>query len=87
MSRAPRWQRISSLKYAINLNILTEFGEQTQVNRNWDASTRLMANQFIARQDVDPDLWWFYILMLVLLFCFFRILSIAALAQRAKNFY
>jgi ABC-type multidrug transport system ATPase subunit len=85
---ALRWiQWIASLKYAINLNILTEFGHATQENRNWDNTTRLMANEFIERQDVDPDLWWLYMIMLVALFCFFRILSIVALARRAKNFY
>lgn len=85
---ALRWiQYIASLKYAINLNILTEFGEDTQEMRNWDPAHRAMANAFIEANDVDPDLWWFYVMMLILLTVFFRVLSIAALAKRAMSFY
>ena len=86
---ALRWiQWIASLKYAINLNVLNEFGERTQKDKDWPMENRIAANAFIDQViDVDPNDWWWYLLMLFLLFLVFRVLSIFALAWRASTFF
>ena len=85
---ALRWiQWISSLKYAINLNILNEFGEATREAGNWTLAHRMEAQAFIERNDIEADRWWFYVVMLGVLFCAFRALSILALARRATAFF
>ena len=85
---ALRWiQWISSLKYAINLNILNEFGEATQEAGDWTAARKAEAMAFIARNDIEADDWWFYLMMLVILIAVFRVLAIMALAHRASSFF
>jgi len=83
-----RWiQYIASLKYAVGLSTIVEFGEGTQELHNWTDAQRDLADAFMEAQDVEPDRWWFYMLMILLLFCFFRTLSIIALAWRASYFF
>jgi len=85
---ALRWiQWIASLKYAINLNILVEFGETTREKNNWTDANTAMAIDLIERNDVDPERWWFSVVMLVVLFLSFRFVSILALAHRAASFF
>jgi len=85
---ALRWlQYLASLKYAINLNILNEFGEATQEANNWTDVQRLQADAFITSNDIEPDQWWFYLMMLLILFACFRGLAIMALAWRARSFF
>ena len=85
---ALRWiQWIASLKYAINLSILNEFGQETREAKNWSVARVAEAEAFIARTEIEPDRWWFYIVMLCVLFCIFRGLAILALARRATSFF
>ena len=86
--QALRWiQWLASLKYAINLDVLNEFGRANQRKQNWSPELREQADALIYSIDVNPDLWWFYFLMIIVLFCFFRALSIIALARRAAAFF
>jgi len=80
-------QWLASLKYAINLDVLNEFGETNQERNNWSPELKRQADALIASTDIDPDLWWFYLLMIIVLFCVFRALSILALARRAAAFF
>ena len=48
---------------------------------DWATEHRTNANNFIELNDIDPELWWFYVVMLGVLFLFFRGLSIIALAN------
>jgi len=86
-SQIPVWLRwaqyLCSLKYAMNLYILNEFGEQTSAG--WDAEYKAMAETFISSNDIEPDQWWVYMLILILIPCGFRFLSILVLQYRAKS--
>lgn len=88
-TQVPDWlswvQYICSLKYGMNLYILNEFGESTR--EGWPLHLQIQAKTMIERNDIDPDHWWVYALVLVLLILFFRLLSILALARRAAAFF
>ena len=85
---ALRWlQWLSSLKYAVNLSVLNEFGQRTRDDNDWSVERKAAAVALIDSVDIDPDLWWFYLLMILVLFCLFRFLSILALARRASTFF
>ena len=53
----------------------------------WLACIALAAEALLTANDVDQFPWWFNVVMLVVLFTFFRILSIIALARRAASFF
>eukprot|EP00928_Gymnodinium_smaydae_P015913 TRINITY_DN1591_c0_g1_i4.p1 TRINITY_DN1591_c0_g1~~TRINITY_DN1591_c0_g1_i4.p1 ORF type:complete len:616 (+),score=124.93 TRINITY_DN1591_c0_g1_i4:56-1849(+) len=81
-----RWaQYTCSLKYGMNLYILNEFGEDTR--QDWSFGQQMAAKAVIATNDIDPDMYWLYILILVGLTVGFRLLSICALAKRASSFF
>jgi len=83
-----RWlQYICSLKYGINLLILNEFGEATREAGNWTAAQKFAAETFIEVNDIYEDDWYIYLLALIGLFCFFRVVAIIALARRASAFF
>ena len=78
-------QYICGLKYGMNLFILNEFGEGT--TEGWDPAARAAANAIVDNNDIDPDSWWVYLLILLVLICAFRLLAILALAKRAEAFF
>lgn len=81
-----RWcQYLCSLKYGMNLYILTEFGEET--TKNWPMGAKMAATSFIDSNDIDTDSAWLYVLILILLIVGVRLLSVLALAQRANSFF
>jgi len=85
---ALRWiQWVASLKYAINLNILIEFGEGARARGEWSDAVNMQAQAFIERNEVKEELWWFYLIMILVLITFFRSIAIFALARRAANFF
>jgi len=78
-------QYLCGLKYGMNLFILNEFGKGT--TEGWDDSAREAATLIIDNNDIDPDHWWVYLLILLVLICAFRLLAILALAKRAEAFF
>jgi len=80
-------QYIASLKYGVNLHILTEFGAQTRADGNWTAAQSFAAEQLIAQNDIYESDWWVYVLAVIALFVFFRAIGILALWYKASQFF
>jgi ABC-type multidrug transport system permease subunit len=81
-----RWaQYLCSLKYGINLLLLNEFGESTRAD--WSDAQKFMANSIIEGNDINPDLWWVNLIVLLGLVVFFRSMAILALSRRAATFF
>ena len=64
-----------------------EFGEAARERGQWSESVRMQAQAFIERNEVKEELWWFYLIMILVLIAFFRCIAILALARRAANFF
>lgn len=80
-----RWaQYLCSLKYAIDLILIIEFSED---NSNCQGNAAQNCRNVLIQNDVQPDQWWVYMLLLGALFIGFRILSAMLLVQKAKRFY
>ena len=82
-----RWaQYLCSLKYAMNLIILTEF---RLTSSSCTSSPAAYANcqSLIKGNDIDEDQYYIYILLLFGLFAVFRIFAAFILQQKAKKFY
>ena len=94
-----RWaQYLCSLKFAMNLFTLTEFGENTVETweETYDGSeiddmTLLQrkgeAAWIVDNNEIDPDDWWVYVLVLLAIGVAFRLLAVAALSRRAAKFF
>lgn len=81
-----RWcQWLCALKYGLNLHILNEFGPET--TRDWPVDAQIDAATLVNSNEIDEDHAWMYMLILVVLIIVFRLLSIGALAHRAKRFF
>ena len=88
LSQIPEWLRwiqyISTLKYAVNLFVLIEFSDANQ--HISDPATLAEIDRVLFRDnDIERDLWWLYVLILLLLFVAFRVTALVALMVRAKN--
>jgi hypothetical protein len=82
-----RWaQYLCSLKYAMNLIILTEF---RLTSSSCTSSPAAYANceSLIKSNEIDEDRYYIYILLLFGLFAVFRIFAAFILQQKAKKFY
>lgn len=82
-----RWaQYLCSLKYAMNLIILTEF---RLTSPSCTSSPQAYANceNLIKSNDIEEDKYYVYILLLFALFAAFRIAAAILLQQKAKKFY
>jgi ABC-type multidrug transport system ATPase subunit len=77
-----RWaQYLCSLKYALNLAVIVEFGKDT-------CSSEITGCQKILEtNDVVESDWWVYVVVLLALFAAFRLLAINVLVKTAKKFY
>ncbi len=81
-----RWvQYLVSMKYAINLVYLSEF--DLSLSSCHDGMARVNCQSLIERNDIQPDQFYVYIILLVILFIGFRILGGVVLLQKAKRFY
>jgi ABC-type multidrug transport system permease subunit len=81
-----RWaQYLCSLKYGINLHLLNEFGADTR--SGWTDAQQFYAESIIEDNDIDPDLWWVNVLVLVALVVLFRGAAIVVLSRRAASFF
>ena len=78
-----RWaQYLCSLTYAIRLALVAEFDRDCG-SPDANASCKRVLNSIDARQD---DVWWYWV-VLVGLFAFFRVAAVAVLRKKATKFY
>ncbi|KAL3904095.1 MAG: hypothetical protein SGPRY_011416 [Prymnesium sp.] len=81
-----RWiQYICSLKYAMNLFILIEFGKDTR--GDWPDDAHRGALEIIETNDITPGEGYLYVIILFLIIIAFRALSTTLLARRAAAFF
>merc|ERR1712070_132193 len=74
-----RWaQYLCSLKYAMNLMLLNEFGHEDDL-----ATVKAMLDQ----NAVEKDKWWIYLLVLLALFAGFRMSALGMLVRKARVMY
>lgn len=82
-----RWaQYVCSLKYAMNLVLMNEFNPS---NDSCQSSPQAHQNckNVLANNDIEPDRFYVYIIILFVLFVAFRMLGAGILVQKAKRFY
>lgn len=84
---AIRWvQYLCSLKFGLNIAMIIEFGGD-QCGGDPVSEERIDdCRELLMRNDVDEDLMWAYILILLGIFALFRTGSLLILVSRAKNF-
>ena len=61
--------------------------EATQIANNWTDAERAAADFLLEKNEVEPDDWWLYLVMLVVLIFAFRTVAVIALARRAAAFF
>lgn len=82
-----RWaQYLCSLKYAMNLIMVTEFSLSNESCQTSDEA-RDNCHGLLQANDVDVDSYWVYILIIIALIVSFRLVAGAVLVQKAKRFY
>jgi ABC-type multidrug transport system permease subunit len=82
-----RWaQYLCSLKYAMNLIILTEF-DVSLPSCNTSPQARANCENLIQSNNIQADAWYVYMLLLFAIFCLFRVLAAIVLHEKAKTFY
>lgn len=80
-----RWaQYLCSLKYALDLVMLTEFNAS---NDSCQGAAAENCRNVLSNNNIDPYMWWFYMIMLIILFLVFRMIGGMALVSKAKRFY
>jgi hypothetical protein len=91
MSRIPiflRWvQYLCSLKYSLNLVLITELGDCKNHGTNPNPIYYEACDTILADNEVKRDQWYIYALVLLALFFGLRFLSLYFLIKRARNFY
>jgi hypothetical protein len=80
-----RWaQYLCSLKYCLNLVLLTEFSSS---NKSCQGTSKDNCAGVLKSNNIATKDWWIYMLLLIALFLFFRVAAAYFLVQRAKKFY
>ena len=79
-----RWvQYICSLKYGINLILIAAYGPANTFD--WPVEFQQAAAQLLENEQIDPESWWWYTLVLVAITVTFRSVALAVLSYRAKR--
>lgn len=79
-----RWARyLCTLTYAVRIYLVQEFHDCAPE----DTETNDKCNNLIEEVDADPDETWWNWLVLVGLFCFFRVMALVILQRKATKFY
>lgn len=82
-----RWaQYLCGMKYAMNLALLNEFRETSDLCQKSEAANR-NCKSVIELNNINPEEFYVYILILVAIFAIFRVLGCLVLSQKAKRFY
>lgn len=88
MSQVPiflRWaQYLCAMKYAMNLIILTEFDTSLP---SCHGAAAMNCQTVIEQNNIQPNLWYVYMIMLMVLFMGFRIIGGIILVMRSIRFY
>ncbi len=80
-----RWaQYLCSLKYSMNLVLLTEFNPG---NDSCQGAAAENCSSVLKTNNIVEEDYWIYILLLFVLFFAFRLLAGFVLTQKAKRFY
>jgi ABC-type multidrug transport system permease subunit len=80
-----RWaQYLTSLKYALNLMLLIEFDDS---NKNCLGAAADNCKKVLSQNNIEPRLWWTYMLLLITLFVAFRAVAAVILVKKARRFY
>eukprot|EP00457_Paulinella_chromatophora_P001032 gb/GEZN01001034.1/.p1 GENE.gb/GEZN01001034.1/~~gb/GEZN01001034.1/.p1 ORF type:complete len:661 (+),score=82.30 gb/GEZN01001034.1/:29-2011(+) len=91
ISQIPVWlqwvQYTCSLKYALNLLVLSEFNDDLCPNVPTPPDGLTACQRLRASNDIVTDDWWIYLVALLTLFVGFRIIGAIFLVKRARNFY
>mmetsp|Transcript_4023 Transcript_4023/g.8458 ORF Transcript_4023/g.8458 Transcript_4023/m.8458 type:complete len:489 (-) Transcript_4023:76-1542(-) len=78
-----RWaQYLCSLKYAMNVLSIVEFGSGT-----CQAGAEAQCKALLSGNEIEEDLWWFYILVLAGLFTLFRAVGAYVLTVKATTVF
>mmetsp|Transcript_6575 Transcript_6575/g.17034 ORF Transcript_6575/g.17034 Transcript_6575/m.17034 type:complete len:620 (+) Transcript_6575:22-1881(+) len=81
---ALRWlEYLCSLRYGINLFLVNEFGPET--TESWSPAQRLSASDLLKMNEINPDLWWVNVVVLLGIIIVFRITGIILLSRRANR--
>jgi len=93
IEQIPAWlswcQYLCALKYGINLVSVTEFGGNMCAipgNETLSAERVSQCQDLLESNDVQEDLVWLYLLIMLAIFLGFRVSSCAALIYRARDF-
>ncbi|KAJ1439146.1 ABC transporter [Ochromonadaceae sp. CCMP2298] len=82
-----RWaQWLCSLKYAVNLVLLTEFNAGNESCKTSEAAAN-NCRQLLKDNNIEPDQYFVSIIILAALFAGLRVVGPMILAQRAKRYY
>jgi ABC-type multidrug transport system permease subunit len=80
-----RWsQYLCSVKYALNLILITEFDASLPSCSGENAAN---CENILHINDVDPSKWWVYMLVLIALFIGFRLIAAMLLVRRAQRYF
>lgn len=80
-----RWiQYICSLKYAINLLCIGEYGGLELDIKVGETTVHYRGTDFLEGQDIHKDQWWLYVAVLLAIFVVFRVLAMVALEKKAR---
>jgi len=78
-----RWARhVCTLTYAVRILLVAEFEQCAK-----DPKYALFCNGLLIKMDANPEETWWNWIILVALFCVFRILALAILRNKASQFY
>eukprot|EP01039_Chlorochromonas_danica_P003569 gene3569-3908_t len=81
-----RWaQYLCSMKYAMNLVLMTEFRLDRDNCQGEEAAKN--CREIISSNNIEPKIFYVYIILLFVLFAGFRLIGAFILVQKAKRFY
>lgn len=82
-----RWaQYLCGMKYAMDLSLMTEFkNDRHDCNHSPEALQN--CQNILSQNNIDPKIFYVYIILLFVIFAGFRIAGAIVLHQKAKRFY
>ena len=80
-----RWaQYLCGIKYSLNIILSTEFNKD---NESCSGDAAMGCSAILDNNEIESDMIWFYVLMLIALFVCFRLLAAVILVQKSRRFY